>query len=145
MKNEITQLMLGHHALIDVLLTAFKDTLAKNPEEAEKLFDEFRWELDKHFFVEERAIFKFCEPPEDEICRLVNKLIKEHDLMLGLMNEMKNALALRRRVDVAGFQKILTEHREAEEKVLYPWVDQKLTAAEKEAIIERINEIPINE
>ncbi len=146
MKNEITNLMLGHHALIDVLLTAFKDTLADNPGEAEKLFNDFRWELDKHFFVEERAVFKFCEPTEEsEICHIVKRLIKEHDQMLGMLNEVKNSLESNAKVDISEFQDLLTDHRRTEESVLYPWVDQNLSQAEKSTMVARINEVPIKD
>lgn len=137
--------MLGHHALIGLLLLAFRDTLIKDIESAEKLFDEFRWELDKHIFIEERAVFRFCEPLESEICKIARNLVKEHDIMLGMLNEVKNNLTTRNKPDISGFQELLTTHRRVEEEILYPKLDQRLDKVQKEAIIARINEIPMKE
>ena len=141
--NEILDTMLGHHALIDLLLTTFKDALAQNLELAERLFDEFRWELDKHIFAEERVVFRFCEPLESEICRIVLGLVKEHDLMIEMLNEVKSNLATKERPDISEFQELLTAHRQVEEKTLYPELDKKLDETQKEMIIARVNEIPI--
>jgi hemerythrin superfamily protein len=141
--NEILDMMISHHALIELLLTEFKDDLDKNRQAADKSFDEFRWELDKHIFVEERVIFKFCNVVSAESCKIVFALVKEHDEMLKMINRMKEDLTANNRVDVSNFQTLLTRHREVEERKLYPKMDQELDKAQKELIMARINEIPV--
>jgi len=42
------------------------------------------------------------------------------------------------------FLKLITIHREKEEQKLYPLLDEKLPGIEKNLIISRVNEIPIN-
>lgn len=143
--NEISEIMLGHHALINLLLLTFKEALGKNDESADRLFDEFRWELDKHIFVEERVVFKFCESKESEICGIIKGLVKEHDTMLVMLNEVKNNLMTKSRADTQRFEELLIAHRRVEEEKLYPLIDKTLSRTEKEAIIARINEVPVKE
>ncbi len=92
--NTILEIMLGDHALIELLLINFKDNLSKDIELVKKLFYEFRWELEKHIFVEEKVIFKFCDLPASEMCKTVQDLTEEHDKMLEMLNEIRNKLAI---------------------------------------------------
>ena len=140
--NEISNLMVEHHALIEALLVVFKDSLGKDIKYTENSFDEFMWEFEKHIFIEEKAIFKFCASLESEICKITQNLVKEHDKMLEMLNEVKNDLVTKNQADISKFQELLVSHREIEEKDLYPDLDQMLDKAQKEMIVARINEIP---
>ncbi len=141
--NTITEIMIGDHALIELLLMSFRDVLDKNDESAEKLFEEFRWELEKHIFVEETVIFKPCSRLGSEICNIAITLSKEHGIMLDALNKLRDDLAVKNKIDISKFQELLTAHRNVEEKNLYPKLDEELTKLEKEMIVARINEIPI--
>jgi iron-sulfur cluster repair protein YtfE (RIC family) len=141
--NTILEIMLDDHALIEVLLIAFRDNLGKDIESIEESFDKFRWELEKHIFVEEKVIFKFCNLPESEICKTVNNLVKDHDNMLAMLNEVQNDLVTKNETDISKFQELLKTHRKIEEEVLYPRLDQILDKEQKEIIIARINEVPL--
>ena len=141
--NTILEIMIGNHTLIETLLLDFKDNLEKDVKLTEESFDKFRWELEKHIFVEEKVIFKFCDLPESEICKTAQDLVKDHDTMLEMLNEVKNDLVFNNKVDISNFQELLTNHRNIEEKILYPKLDQQLGETQKEIIIARINEIPL--
>lgn len=141
--NTITEIMIGDHALIEILLSSFIDNLGKDKELAEKTFEEFRWGLEKHIFVEERVIFNPCERLESNLCEIAMALAKEHTQMMDILNKMKEDLATGKEIDVSEFQKLLTAHRDVEEKNLYPELDKQLSQAQKEVIIARINEIPM--
>lgn len=141
--NAITEIMIGDHALIEVLFMVFKENLNKDIESARKSFDEFKWELQKHIFVEEKVIFRFCDSSGSEICKTVQGLMKDHDTMLEMLNNAENDLAAGNETDVSGFQELLTNHRNIEEKILYPKLDQQLSETQKEIVVARINEIPL--
>lgn len=145
MKNskEILEIMIGDHALIDVLLLVFKDSLDKEPEVIEKALNEFSWELEKHLFVEEVAIFRFCNSPDSTICKIVQNLIGEHDTMVEMLNEIRNDLAMNKEIDISKFSELLKNHQKIEEKSLYPKIDEELSKEQKDIIISRINEIPL--
>jgi len=141
--NTILEIMLGDHALIETLLIAFKDSLGKSVELTEELFDKFRWELEKHIFVEEKVIFRLCNLPKPELCKVVQDLTKDHDTMLEMLNEVQNDIVTKNETNISKFQELLADHRKTEEEILYPMLDQQLSEKEKEMIILRINEVPL--
>jgi len=143
--NTILDLMVGHHVLIEVLLKALRDNLSQGVEVIEKSLSDFQWELEKHIFIEETVIFKLCDDPNSKNCEIVKNLVKEHDKMLEMLNDLKEDLTEGEEVDVSEFQKLLTSHRETEEGDLYPELDRELDRVQKESVIARINEIPLKQ
>lgn len=143
--NTILDLMIGHHTLIEVLLTTLRDNLSQSVEVIEKSLSELQWELEKHIFVEETVIFKLCDDPNSKNCEIAQNLVKEHDKMLEMLNDLKEDLTEGKEVAVSEFQKLLTSHRETEERDLYPELDRELDKAQKESVIARINEIPLKQ
>lgn len=142
-KNKILNLMVIHHGLLETLWTVFRDNLDKNRKRAEETLNSFQWELEKHFFSEEKVIFRFCTKEDSESCKLVKKLWQEHTVMLEMLNQLKNDLIAKAAADTAEFHEFMIKHRELEEKELYPRLDRELLGPVKEEIIARINEIPI--
>jgi len=142
--NAITEIMVGDHALIEVLLIYFKDSLGKSAELTERTFDKFRWELEKHIFVEEKVIFVFCKLVNSEMCQIVEKLAEQHETFFEMLNEMKNDIVIKNETDISKFQELLTNHRKTEETILYPKLDQEVNETQKEMIIAQINEIPLS-
>lgn len=141
--NSILNLMISHHGLLEALLTVFNDNLGINAERTAEDLDDFKWELEKHIFTEEKVMFKFCKQEGSETCELVNKLEQEHIAMLKTLDGLKDNLPVKNEKDIAEFQKFMINHRETEEKDIYPKLDQELSEATKEEIIARINEISI--
>jgi hemerythrin superfamily protein len=141
--NTILEMMLGDHALIESFLINFKDNLSKGIELVEKSFDEFNWALEKHMFVEEKVMFKFCDSLTSEICKIVQGLTKDHDSMLEMLNEIRNMLVINKEIDISNFQEFLMDHKRIEETTLYPKLDQILNKEQKEIMIAQINEIPL--
>ena len=135
---------MGDHALIEVLLVYFRDSMGKDKELAEKAFNKFKWELEKHIFVEEKVIFPFCKMAISEACESVQSLVKQHDLFIDMLNEIKNDLVMKNETDVSNFMNLLVNHRKTEENFLYPKLDEMLNETQKEMMIAQINEIPIS-
>lgn len=141
--NRILNLMIAHHALIDVLLTVVQSNLSVDKEKALDAFKNFQWQVKKHFFVEENTVFNFIKPEFSEIYFVVRELKDEHLKMLGILSEMEKNLDEGTAIDISEFRKILEDHRNSEEKVLYPWMDKTLDEIVKKVIIGRINEITL--
>lgn len=141
--NTILEMMLGDHALIELLLTNFKDNLSKDIESAKKSFDEFEWALEKHMFVEEKVMFKFCDALTSEMCTTIQGLMKDHNKMLEMLNEIRNKLAINKEIGILNFQEFLMNHKKLEETTFYPKLDQVLNKEQKEIMIAQINEIPL--
>ena len=65
MKSEtISQVMLGDHNKIVKLLNDFGNCTNLDKKILKKAFELFKWELEKHLFTEEKAIFISYEPKD---------------------------------------------------------------------------------
>ena len=130
--EEIPDLMKKSHYKIEKLLNEFgKDN---------SLFNKFKWELEKHLFIEEKAIFIFYNPKDSEDFDTIPNLIQEHRKMEKLLSEIENNLRIKKTIDVSELLKLLVKHRKFEDGTLYPKLNRELDEAKKNIIIERINE-----
>ena len=138
----ISEVMVRDHGKIVKLLTNFEKSIGQDKQTMMKAFNEFVWELEKHFFTEEKAIFTAYEP-EDEIggYTMIPELIKEHNEIFDKLKAMKKSIKKKEVFDFLGFKKLLTKHKNFEDEKVYPKFDQELDESEKKNIIHRINDI----
>lgn len=141
--NTISSLMVRHHIAISLLLKTLEESFRQKSETAEELLGEFRWELEKHIFVEEKAIFGFCgNTLSGKICETMMSLRAEHEIMLNMLDAVKIGMkAEKDTIDILDFQSLLLRHVKTEEESLYPELDNVFNPKQKEKIINRINEI----
>jgi iron-sulfur cluster repair protein YtfE (RIC family) len=138
----ILDLMVKDHLKIIKLLSNVEIGIGTDKISTMKAFDKFKWELEKHIFVEEKAIFTSYEP--EDITggyAMVPELIKEHDEILNKLKVLRKNVKKRITYDFLGFKEILMNHKKFEEEAVYPKFDQELNESEKKVIIERISEI----
>lgn len=140
-RNTISEVMLRHHCRIEKLLNIFKENICHNFELMSVSFEKLKWELEKHIFTEEKAVFKFCNPINKEVSATMLNMVKEHDIILEMLNTIKNDLAIKDNLDVSKFQELLLRHKSFEDEILYPELDNKLNKKQKRLIIEKINKI----
>jgi hemerythrin-like domain-containing protein len=141
-EDSVLNLMLAHHAFIESLFLIFKDNLAGNSESAPLALADFKNQLKKHFISEEKAVFGFCKDKSDnELCRIVEILMKQHEMMLDMVNDIEIALSVKKETDSETLEKMLRVHRDIEEKELYPEIDERFSGPEKKRMIEEINKI----
>jgi len=143
MKNNmtITNLMMKSHNKLEKLLDKLKVSTQRDFELTSELFDEFKWEFEKHIFTEEKAIFKFFNFSKDEDhFDVVPNLIKEHDALLEMLNEVENDLSIKDHLDISGFKNLLIKHKNFEEETIYPKLDDELNDSQKNSIFIKIND-----
>jgi hemerythrin superfamily protein len=124
--KSITRLMIKHHNKIEGLLNTF---------ERDKDLDSFnrlRWEVEKHMFTEEKAVFSIL-PKEHDLSSAVQDLLADHKGILGLMTGED--------MDTKKFRRLLTTHKNFEETAIYPRLDKDLDDHKKKLIFERIGHI----
>lgn len=119
---EVSGLMDDHHTKIEELLQRLPDN-----------FDVFKWELEKHFFTEEKAIFMFDQ--KGDLSRYSEKLLNEHRQILDMLERLKHDKGL-----LEEFKQLLTQHKEFEDNELYPMLDEMLGENDKKYIIDRFTE-----
>ncbi len=143
MKNNmtITSLMIKSHNKLEKLLDKLKVSTQRDFELTSELFDEFKLEFEKHIFTEEKAIFKFFNFSKDEDhFDVVPNLIKEHDALLEMLNEVENDLSIKDHLDISGFKNLLIKHKNFEEETIYPKLDDELNDSQKNSIFIKIND-----
>ena len=142
--TEITDQMVKDHGKIVKLLNDVEKVIDQERDlvSTMKVFDKFDWELEKHFFTEEKAIFTSYEPENVTTgYEMLPELIKEHNEILNNLRVMRRNIKKQRPFDFHSFKVILMKHKKFEEKEVYPKLDQELDTSEKKVIIQRINEV----
>ncbi|OHA15740.1 MAG: hypothetical protein A3A10_02895 [Candidatus Tagabacteria bacterium RIFCSPLOWO2_01_FULL_42_9] len=140
--SRLLKLMIAHHGLIEALLAVFKDNLS-DLEKAQKALDDFRWQTEKHFFAEEKINFRFVFYTQEDLYKITQHLIEEHSQILGMMNRIERQLQEKKKIELDALSDLLQRHRETEEKILYPKMDEFLSQHQKDLIIGRINEVAL--
>ena len=81
--NTNCDIMMKEHAKIHKLLNKFKQDLDKG------MFFEFKWTLEKHFFVEEKVIFTVYAMSSPEESEDLFEILKRHKDILWLLRKME--------------------------------------------------------
>jgi hemerythrin-like domain-containing protein len=134
----IAKVMRKHHYQLEGLLNRIKKG-GQNQNDLNMLFNRFKWELEKHFFLEEKAIFFFIDTDDPETNQTKKSLMKEHDVILKRLQLLEEDLVKSNLEEIAKFQEILTKHRDMEDEVFYPSLDEALTELNKKLIMDRIS------
>jgi hemerythrin-like domain-containing protein len=145
MSETILNLMINHHALIEAMFAVFRDDAKGKSKRTSASLSELTWEMQKHFFVEESAIFSIplVQMKEIGVFTIITQLRSEHVVMLKSLKYFADNLPTITGDDLEEFFNLLDNHRKIEEINLYPRLDKQLQLNQKKDIIERIDEIPI--
>lgn len=142
-EDTILNLMVNHHALIETMFVSFKDEAKEGFPRAGVSLSELTWEMRKHFFVEESAIFDFVPLKSMDVFKTINHLKDEHIIMLDSLKKFSDDLAKITDGQINKFYDLLEDHRRTEEQDLYPRLDKQMRDEQKKHVLLRINEIPI--
>ncbi len=140
--TSILELMTADHTKILKLLQDVEKSIGIELVSLMKVFETFEWELEKHIFTEEKAIFSSYNPKNiSEGYKMVPELVQQHNEILNRVLVMRKELMWNRPVKYQEFKELIMAHKTFEEISLYPKLDQELTVAQKEEIINKIREI----
>ena len=128
--------MVKDHLYLARLLNTVKESVGKP--ELMRVFDDFKWDLEKHFFMEEKAIFIFWDSKDEN--DIMFDLMKEHEDILKRVKEVEQELKDGKEVDFFALQTMIIDHKDKEESEFYPKLDEDLTDEQKEIIRSRILE-----
>ena len=138
----ILELMVRDHNRLTEYLKDVENNLGRDFGFLSNSFNTFQWNLEKHFFVEERAIFSVYNPNEpDKEYNFFSDLMDQHTEILDKIGSLRKKLEKRESFDLNELKKLLVKHKIFEEKSIYPVIDQEISEGEKRFIIERINEV----
>ena len=103
-----------------------------------RLFNKFKWNLEKHFFVEEKVIFGIYD--NEENINNLNKILKDHKDIILLIKKAEELLE-EGHLNIFDVKTLVDAHSAFEDQVLYPQLDEKLDETQKQLILERTSEI----
>ncbi len=126
----IVELMTADHTKILKLLHDVETSIGIELVSLMKVFDTFEWELEKHIFTEEKAIFSSYSPKNiSEGYKMVPELIQQHNEILNRVRLMRKDLMWNKPVQFHEFKEFITAHKTFEEASLYPKLDRSNRSA----------------
>ncbi len=141
MQENIENLMLEEHKRIINIIREFESIADNDLVLAKEKFSRFKWNLEKHFFVEEKAIFSILDKIKDKEVSDIFDLMYEHGSIIELINNIEVGLNRGMMPNLSGLRIILVRHVDFENEVFYPQLNQLLSPEKKQEIIERIKEV----
>jgi len=138
--QSITEIMLKHHIRIIDLLNVINDKAQQKNTALANVLSKFRWELEKHFFLEEKAIFQLHYSKNVETNRIKTRLKKEHNNLIKKFDKIEDDLKNKSELDITEFRTQYLKHMNFENKFFYPRLDKELDENRKMMIIERITD-----
>jgi len=142
-ETSILKLMTRDHYKIEGLITKLEEAIKEDFESMAKAFNKFEWELEKHIFTEEKAIFTSYNP-EDVIegYKMLPELTKQHNYIINTLNNWRDDIRKKRTLsDLSSLKEFIIKHKDFEEQKVYPRVDEGLNEEQKRKIVAKINEI----
>ena len=141
--TNIVSIMVKDHRKIEQLLENFEASTNKDFKTMAKAFNDFEWELEKHIFVEEKAIYTQYAP-EDIVrgYKMLPTLTKQHNYIVNKLDVWRKEIRNKRKItDVSNLKEFIIKHKNFEEKDVYPLMDEVLDENQKRQIVQKINEI----
>ncbi|MGF3554788.1 MAG: hemerythrin domain-containing protein [Thermoplasmatota archaeon] len=141
--TKILSLMTNDHCKIEGLINDLEKKSKIDFDSMSKSFNKFAWELEKHIFVEEKAIFTSYKPENvTEGFKMLPQLTDQHNFILNTINNWREDIRKKRNLtNIYSLKEFLIKHKSFEEKEVYPKLDQTLSEHEKKHIVAKINEI----
>lgn len=142
-KISLLSLMIKDHCNIEELIDDLEQKSKQDFSSMIDAFNKFEWELEKHIFTEEKAIFTDYNPDDiSEGYKMLPELTKQHNYIINTLNNWRDDIKNHRKLkDVYGFKEFLIKHKNFEEEKVYPKLDETLKDGQKKNIVAKINEI----
>jgi len=137
--NNITDLMLEEHKSINEIL----ETLEKKGQNPKKALDKLKALSEKHFFIEEKVIFKIYSLNKNN--EDVIDLIKEHRDILWLIRKLEENYQKELDLEWSDLKELLMSHIKFETEFFYPKLEQELDQKTKNLILNQCREASCKE
>jgi hypothetical protein len=135
--------MIKDHYRILSLLHGFEMSFQQDLKTRIDAFWEFKWYLEKHVFLEERAIFSSIriEKVNTEMYDIYPELVEQHKEILNEIEQLYQQLIHEQPCDTSRLRDLLTIHQKYEEGFAYPSLDEIITEEEKARLFDQMKDI----
>lgn len=138
MKKEIFKIMIHEHEIMESLLQDFQEFRELNHEKANELFQEFKWNIEKHMFAEEKMLYNVYSIWDGNIEGMF-EILEQHGEIISLIKGIEKSYPDKN--TVLKLRDLIKDHFVLEETVLYPNLEKVLNSKQKEMLIQRAQEI----
>jgi hemerythrin-like domain-containing protein len=140
MSQTIESMMLDEHKRLDRLLDKLERDL-DDFEKTKKNCSKFKWNLEKHFFIEEKIIFDSFITMSGQETSDTFHLLEDHVRIMELLKIIEKRLHKKIKPKLHYLKQIIQTHRTFEDQDFYPNLDEKLTPEQRKEVSKRIKEI----
>jgi hypothetical protein len=140
--GDITLAMLKQHGIVNKLLLDF-EKIPKEDTYQNVKFNLFKWNLNKHMFVEEENIFTVADKNNQIEMKQLNNLIKDHRDIRGIIRNLDEEISDGRKPNTSILRELLFAHEGREIKSFYPLLDTRLPTERKNIILNQIKEVKL--
>jgi len=132
----VTNLMIEDHKMIGGLIN--KVVESKDKEDFKKMM----WALEKHLFVEEKAVLMSYRPTDDEGKKMIAHVLEDHVKILDIVHNLEISFDSCE-VDFNELEAFLKNHEILEETILYPRLDKEMPEDDRQVLIDRIKSVEL--
>ena len=143
MVGAITLAMLKHHAIVNKLLLDFEKVPENDTYEFVKLFNLFKWNLNKHMFIEEENIFPVSDRNNKKEMNELKNLLKDHKDIREIVENLYEEILDERKPNAQILRELLMTHEKREVESFYPLLDSRLSEEKKKDILEKVKEVKL--
>lgn len=130
-------LFLEDHKRIVTILNEFKRSKRSHSKKTKELFDQLEYSLRKHFKQEE-ILYMNYKQTTGEFIPALQTIRKEHQIIESHLDKIRRAMNDGSKIETAKLYPLLERHKNIEERLLYPELDNVLTEKEKEDVYWKI-------
>ena len=141
MPKSIENMMLGEHDRLRNLLNLCLENLKHNPVIAEENFIKFKWNLEKHFFLEEKIIFSNPAVENSEHFEEAEEILDEHKELLSFIKKIEEDKSGLHWQSIQELKKLVEKHAAFEDEEFYPRLDEVLTIEQKQEMIKESKKV----
>jgi hemerythrin-like domain-containing protein len=143
--NEITTAMLKHHQIINKILLDFEKVDKKNTQKVSNLFSVFKWNLNKHLFIEEENIFPVADKSNPVEAKELNNFLKDHRDIKKVIESLDDDVMSGMKPNTMILREMLFSHEGREIKSFYPLLDKRLSLKDKLKILQNVKDVKLSQ
>jgi iron-sulfur cluster repair protein YtfE (RIC family) len=140
MEETIEVMMMKEHRRLDRLFEDVEESL-DDFEKTKKNFDCLKWNLEKHFFVEEKVIFDSFIMISGQETNDTFHLLEDHIRIIQILKVIGHRLTKKIKPKLEYLREVIKTHRDFEDDEFYPNLDKRLNKEQKKKIAEKIKEV----
>lgn len=142
--KEITTAMFNHHKVVNNLLLDFEKVSDDDTKKIADVFSVFKWNLNKHLFIEEENIFPVADKNNAKEVLELNNLLKDHRDIKKIVDNLGEDVRSGVKPNTMILRELLFAHETREIESFYPLLDKRLSVKDKVKILQNVKDVKLS-